>query len=154
MNGKTSLIASILAQDEAALLVAEDLLVCKPGPKGIELFPTAPFFTNQGRRANRSLAAFASRVHLGGQALITPRLFFATNSTADKTWTARKSLDFALTNGLFFLHDPMIQLEMLVSGGVADFFDQVSSRIAILGDSIIAVHHHDMAHVVQTIQQG
>ncbi len=148
MNGKTTLVASILGRDPDSLLIAEDLLVCKPVDAGVEIVPTAPFYKNQGRDANRNLKQHSGRICTGEKPLVAEHLFFATNSTAGQAWTAREGLDFALTNGLFFLHDPLISLRLLVEGGVSEVFDRIRSCFASLGGRILALQQYNPAELM------
>ena len=154
MNGKTSLVYEILSRDPAASLISEDILVCKPGPEGLEVVPTAPFFNNQGRKPNARLAACANRICTPTAPLIAGEVYYATNSLSADPWRARESLDFALTNGLFFLHDPMVSLEMLVTGSVSAVFERIKTGFAAIGGQILAGQNYNLAGILSQTTRG
>ena len=130
MNGKTSLLAGLLGGGKAVQYVAEDLVILKPLAPGYEIYPTAAFRKNYGRRPNKELARLLSPASRIAEPLRGERLILAVTHTLDPAGKIQKEIDFALGASLFFLHDPQVQLSLFAQGKTGELLESIGRRFA------------------------
>lgn len=149
MNGKTSLLQTVLARDPAARYVAEDILIARRVGAGLEIFPTAAFRANYGRRINRELHATLRGRMADSGPLLTDRLLIGANSLDPRRQAPDKVIDFALTTGLFFLRDPLVQLELLATGGTANLMDRMQNMFQDIPYKILDIRQYHCRELTQ-----
>jgi hypothetical protein len=130
MNGKTTLLDGLLRAGTAVQYIAEDLVLFKPLASGYEIYPTAAFRKNYGRKANKQLARALTPSSLLSEPVRGQKIIFATTNTIPPEAGRQKVIDFTLITSLFFLHDPQVQLSLFAQGKTGELLESTGSRFA------------------------